>query len=303
MRPLVDPVEISVDKAVELFLQHKQHCIKASFLTGAGISKASGLPTRQDLWKVFNRQDAVSVEGVKRDPTYLWKVIEEFYKVPLSVKRNHATVPPGVHCNDAHIAIDNITRLINVNAIITQNVDGLHQRAFEAQHGGHRALRFKKLIPPTKILEMHGNMDSLYCPKCGATDPRHTALSILLYKQSLRAGTADHDEVLTCRTCKKGTLVPHVVLFGERVGLDVHAEALGSLMNSTCVIAAGTALDVAPAGPLLSLFHGDIFDFNIAPPQSGLVNYWIKGEAEIMLRAFARGIFEETYHIRDRVAF
>ena len=241
------------------------------FITGSGISKAAGLPTRQDLWKKFSRSDAVSAAGVQSNPEYMWQVIREMYSSALEKSCDvFDRIPPTA----AHKAIYNLARLLPVSAIITQNVDGLHQLA-----RGHSFLR----PVDVPVLELHGTMSRLTCSSCGQQHPSATALSALR-----------NSSVPRCRHCD-GVYVPDVVFFGERVNSDVFAECVKWISSADLVIVAGTALDVAPAATLLAAANGKVIDFNPVKPRSGLVDCWIEGDAEQTLPQFARKVLEAAY--------
>lgn len=270
-----DVIEVSIDSAADIILRNGP----ITFFTGAGISKASGLPTRQDLWEYFNRQNAVSIDGAVNNPRYIWEVIQEFYKDPVAKGRNY------LYPNDAHIAINNMCAMLNVNGIVTQNVDNLHQMAmFKGHNPGRRH-------NTSRILELHGTMDTLYCVKCGKKDFRSALDAVFFMKEPIsRKG-----KLPNCRECERGILLPNVVLFGERVPLHVYTESLHLLAHSECVIVSGTALDVAPAAALVSLSPGVVIDFNTSEPQSGLVDYWVRGEAEHTLKELVQVLVEKSY--------
>ncbi len=113
-------------------------------LTGAGLSAASGLETRKQLWQRFTRDEAVSAVRFHDDPTTLWTVIRAFW----------GEVDPT-----PNVAHQVLARLPGLTSIITQNVDGLHQAA-----GGQ--------VP---VLELHGSLLRTHCIVCtkpGAPAPR-----------------------------------------------------------------------------------------------------------------------------------
>jgi NAD-dependent deacetylase len=178
-------------------------------LTGAGLSVGSGLLTRKELWQRFDRDDAVTATGFARDPRALWTVVRAFL--------GDADPTPSA----AHLAL---ARMRGLGAIITQNVDGLHQAAQRAV--GNTA----------PVIELHGALDRVRCHDCGR---RHPEGSRALAQRSLPA-----------RCSCGGALRPDVVLFGERVdaGRLRHAEALSARCDLLLVI--GTAADVAPAAAL-----------------------------------------------------
>lgn len=108
-------------------------------LTGAGLSAASGLRTRKELWREFDRDGAVSIWRFREDPHALWEVVRDFLG------------PGGQGPNAAHLALAALPLL----GVVTQNVDGLHQAA------GTRC----------PVVELHGSLAATRCDGCGARGP------------------------------------------------------------------------------------------------------------------------------------
>jgi NAD-dependent deacetylase len=108
-------------------------------LTGAGVSKESGIPTFRDaqagLWAKYDPQQLASPQGFKNDPELVW----QWYDMR---RQNLAQVQP----NGAHIAIAALEKEFPNFAVFTQNVDGLHQRAGSKE-----------------VFELHGNITTFYC--------------------------------------------------------------------------------------------------------------------------------------------
>ena len=185
-------------------------------LTGSGISVGSGLATRQDLWRRWDRDAAVSVFRFREAPDVLWEVIADF-------------LGEGPHLPDAgHLALAACPGLVG---IVTQNVDGLHQEAHQRVHGG--------LVPMAPVIELHGTLLETRCHLCD-TRPGRTAASYL--------GAAS-PRPPRCGHCD-GPLRPDVVLFGERVAPERMGQALGLVQQCDALLVVGTAMDVAPASEL-----------------------------------------------------
>jgi len=266
------------------------------FLTGAGLSKASGLPTRQDMWSEMSKTAAVSVSGVKEDSSRLWGAIRSFYEDFLGRTRYQYTKPMP---NCGHDAISHISQLINVSSVITQNVDGLHEASMKGKTGVIRSC-------DTTVLPIHGNLDDLYCPQCGREETNWTALS------ACAAGKdAAGFRVPTCRFCgdksskrrlteptplSESVLLPRVVLFGERVDTAMYAQCAYEVANADAVVVVGTALDVAPAAVLVSLIDRSVpvIDFNTSATKSGLTNYWVPGESHKTLWGLLQALLESS---------
>jgi NAD-dependent deacetylase len=124
-------------------------------LTGAGISRASGLETRKELWQRFVRDDAVSAVCFRKSPHVLWQVVRDFWG-----DGDHAP-------NAAHLGLACLPAL---RCVVTQNVDSLHQRA---------AATVGRNI---ETLELHGTLARTLCVACGR---EHGAAPVLAASHSL----------------------------------------------------------------------------------------------------------------------
>ncbi len=126
--------------------------------------------------------------------------------------------------NQAHLALAKLEKRGNLQAIITQNIDGLHRQA-----GSQR------------VLELHGSVQRNYCMTCG------TSFSLEYILQSEQA-------VPTCDQCG-GVVKPDVVLYQEALPEDVLEEALTRVSEADVLIVAGTSLKVYPAAALLQFYN------------------------------------------------
>lgn len=126
--------------------------------------------------------------------------------------------------NQAHLALAKLEKRGNLQAIITQNIDGLHRQA-----GSQR------------VLELHGSVQRNYCMTCG------TSFSLEYILQSEQA-------VPTCDQCR-GVVKPDVVLYQEALPEDVLEEALTRVSEADVLIVAGTSLKVYPAAALLQFYN------------------------------------------------
>ncbi len=177
-------------------------------LTGAGISKESGLDTFRDadgLWSKVRIEDVATPEAFERDPAR----VHAFYNARRRGLRNSNVQP-----NAAHRALAVLEqRWPGEFLLVTQNIDDLHERA------GSR-----------NLVHMHGELLKTRCAHCGA----------------LEAGLADLSVELACARCReRGGLRPHVVWFGEMpLEMDRIYEALG---RCGLFISIGTSGNVYPA--------------------------------------------------------
>lgn len=192
-------------RLAELIRTH-QPCV---VLTGAGVSTESGIPDFRSaggIWAQYDPLDVASVEGFRRDPARVW----EFYARRLAVL---ADAEP----NDGHRALARLEELGLVSAVVTQNVDGLHQRA------GSR-----------DVLEVHGSIRGAVCLACGA-----------------RAGFERVLDLLPLPRCAcGGVLKPGVVMFGELLPVDVLERATELARGARLMLVVGSSLEVHPVAGL-----------------------------------------------------
>ncbi len=186
-------------------------------ITGSGISVGSGLKTRQQLWQQqqWNRDDCVSVWGNHKDPSALWKLIRSFLE--------DAGPSMSPQPSEAHYALAALEECGVVQAVVTQNVDGLHQAAGSKN-----------------VIELHGSLLRVTCRQCSTVSTRSCADHLL-------------QGDLNCPSCKS-VLRPDVVLFGEVVPLSIFEQAKRAVNAAEVLLVVGTACDVAPARDLIAMF-------------------------------------------------
>lgn len=184
-------------------------------LTGAGISTPSGIPDFRSptdgLWQQANPEVVASLDGFRRNPQAFGAWLR-----PLAQKIMLAQPNP------AHHALAELEKAGLVRTIITQNIDGLHQRA-----GSHR------------VLELHGHLRQATCLRCRRRTPTARLLEAFVAS----------GEVPLCRHCG-GVLKLDVVLFGETLPVDVLQEAQEEALACDLMWVAGSSLTVAPAALL-----------------------------------------------------
>lgn len=191
------------------------------FFGGAGVSTESGIKDYRSEDGIYStvKEYGISPEIILSHDFLLDKP-EIFYDFYRKYFLNGDAVP-----NAAHIAIAKFENVGKIKAIITQNVDGLHQKAGSKN-----------------VLEIHGSTDKYYCVKC---KKRFSANYVQLCD----------DVVPYCDKC--GELVrPDVTLYGERLNADIEAKALGALSEADMLIVGGTSLVVYPAALYLKYFMG-----------------------------------------------
>ncbi len=208
-----------VGRAAEL-LKHATHGVA---LTGAGVSTRSGIPDFRTpgtgLWSKVDPAQVASIDAFMRDPRayYAWR------RPLLTSLRN-------VQPNPAHRALAELEQRDVLRAIITQNIDGLHQRA------GSR-----------RVLEVHGAAHEVICLSCSQVFREDGAIWRVI----------DKGDVPYCPLCG-GLLKPNVVLFGERLPYVVLRDVEQEIAACDVILVAGSSLAVQPAcwWPEEAMRHG-----------------------------------------------
>ena len=187
------------------------------FFGGAGVSTESKIPAFRSTDGLYNQQYAYPPETILSHTFYMGRP-EEFYRF----YRNKMLFPDA-EPNRAHKALAKLEQEGRLRAVITQNIDGLHQKA------GSR-----------EVLELHGSVLRNYCTKCG----KFYGLEAVL----------ESEGVPRC-TCG-GVIKPDVVLYEE--GLDQHTlqKAVYYISNADVLIIGGTYLTVYPAAGLIDYYGG-----------------------------------------------
>ena len=229
---------------------------RAVVLTGAGVSTESGIPDFRSDAGVWSRADPMevgSIEGFRESPRRFYDFWSGFFA------GLHRPGTGEVKPSAMHVLLADLERRGKVAAVITQNVDSLHQRA-----GSQR------------VIEVHGNWERTRCTRCNRTSNWQAVLS------ETRAGA-----VPSCEACG-GMVRPDVVLFGERLGPSF-AEAEDEVRAADLFIAMGTSLEVAPVSglPHLASEHGAKFAIVNRDATS------LDGEADLIVRGELGAIARE----------
>ena len=178
-------------------------------LTGAGVSAESGIPTFRDaltgLWASYRAEDLATPSAFRRNPALVWA----WYRMRrLEIARKEP--------NPAHHALARLETLVPAFTLVTQNVDGLHERA------GSR-----------DVVELHGNIARVKCADCGAAAERFE----------------DTETIPACRSCG-GLLRPDVVWFGELLPVAGYERAERAAREADVFLSVGTSNLVEPAASL-----------------------------------------------------
>jgi NAD-dependent deacetylase len=227
--------------------------------TGAGLSAESGIPTYRGaggLWTKYDPDIYADIGQFLRDPTYYWNFFQEVRYPVISKARP----------NPAHDAIVELERRKLLSAVITQNIDGLHQMA------GSR-----------NVIELHGNTRSIACMECGR---KHTMDEVF---EKL-------PEELPPKCECGGGLRPEVVFFGEPLPVDALEDADRAVRDCDACIVIGSSLVVHPAAmlPVVAVDNGaSLSIINIDPtPLDHLADVVINESAADVLYTVVKGGFE-----------
>lgn len=191
------------------------------FFGGAGVSTESGIPDFRSEGGIFQ---AINEYGVRPEVilshTFFMQNPEVFFKY-----YKKTLLYPDAKPNDCHKALAKLEEMGKLKAVITQNIDDLHQRAGSKN-----------------VLELHGTLYKNYCMKCGKTF-------------DLDYVTAD-DGITRCDACG-GIVRPDVVLYEEGLDQETIYKSVDYISKADLLIVGGTSLNVYPAAGLLNYYRGN----------------------------------------------
>ncbi|MHA1694361.1 MAG: SIR2 family NAD-dependent protein deacylase [Candidatus Helarchaeota archaeon] len=208
-----------IDKLAELIIKSKYTVV----LTGAGISTESGIPDFRSpgtgLWESVDPIEFGSIEGFQSNQGNFFELAKKLAPVIFSAKPNKG-----------HKALAKLEKMGFIKAIITQNIDGLHQRAHSKN-----------------VIEVHGNLRDCYCMNC----KRKFDIWVLAEKFFEKG-----ELIPKCDVCG-GTLRPDVVMFGELLPEKAVNEAFKHAEKCDLLIVVGSSLVVSPINflPSKALMH------------------------------------------------
>lgn len=216
-------------------LKNARHAV---FFGGAGVSTASGIPDFRGAAGLYTVSDEpaeyfLSRECLLSEPRRFF----EFYREKM--------LYPDARPNDAHYALARLEAEGIIKAVITQNIDGLHQMA------GSR-----------NVLELHGTVARSFCDRCG--------------KAYDSDAINDISDIPRC-SCG-GVIRPDVTLYGEALPAEAFSAAEEHIAKADVLIAAGSSLTVYPAASLVADFAGEhLIIINYSPtPYDGYAEYVIR---------------------------
>ena len=188
------------------------------FFGGAGVSTESDIPDFRSTDGLYNQQYDYPPETILSHSFYIKKT-EEFYRF----YRNKMLFPDALP-NRAHKALAKLEQEGKLKAVVTQNIDGLHQKA------GSR-----------EVLELHGSVLRNYCTRCG----KFYGIDAVLGSKG----------VPKCEC--GGTIKPDVVLYEEGLDQETIRKAVYYIANADVLIIGGTSLTVYPAAGLIDYYRGN----------------------------------------------
>ena len=196
---------------------------KIVFFGGAGVSTESGLPDFRSVDGLYNQEWKYPPETIISHSFY-YKDTKEFYRFYRA-----KLLPVGIEPNPAHYKLAELEKAGKLLAVVTQNIDGLHQKAGSKN-----------------VFELHGSTLRNYCLDCHA-----------FYDETIILESENAPDTLPhCPKCG-GLIKPDVVLYEEGLDQDVISGAVNVISQADTLIIGGTSLTVYPAAGLINYFHGD----------------------------------------------
>ena len=206
-----------MSERVDLLEQWIKESDNVVFFGGAGVSTESGIPDFRSVDGLYNQQYDYPPETIISHSFYR-KNPEEFYRF-----YKNKMLFPDAQPNAAHKALAKLEQQGKVRAVITQNIDGLHQAAGSKE-----------------VLELHGSVHRNYCTRCG----KFFGLSDILGMNGVPR-------------CECGGIIkPDVVLYEEGLEQETLQKAVRYIQNAEILIIGGTSLTVYPAAGLIDYYRG-----------------------------------------------
>jgi len=226
-------------------------------LTGAGISVESGIPDFRSaggLWERYDIMEYASISAFRNDPEKVWQMLKEM-----------GAVVERAHPNPAHRGLGRLQQMGLLYAIITQNVDNLHQE------GG-----------ATRVIEYHGNFKTLSCLWC-----------------KRRYSLKDVEGQMPPRCICGHILKPDVIFFGEAIPPDALHESNKLASSCGALLVIGTSAQVSPANTIpeiASRAGAKIIEINLQPTilTSSVTDIFLQGKAGELVP----GIVDEVEKLR-----
>ena len=217
--PITDAAK-AAEALARLFDEHEH----AVFFGGAGVSTASGIPDFRSADGLYHQHFAYPPEAMLSHSFYREHPAEffRFYRERM--------IALGAAPNTCHVKLAELERAGKLDAVVTQNIDGLHQAA-----GSKR------------VWELHGSVHRNNCQACGA---------VYSAEQMVSRELEDAEGIPRCAACG-GAIKPDVVLYEEPLDQAVIEGAVRAIAQADLLIIGGTSLVVYPAAGLTRYFQGD----------------------------------------------
>lgn len=242
-----------MDDKIQLFKKLVDESNNIVFFGGAGVSTESGIPDFRSKDGLYNQQYDYSPEIILSH-TFFIRNTDEFYRFYKS-KMNCLNYEPNI----THIKLAELESKGKLKAVITQNIDGLHQRAGSKN-----------------VYELHGSVLRNYCMDCNK-----------FY---------DAQYVFNCNGIPRcicgGIIKPDVVLYEEGLNQDILSNSVKAIENADMLIVGGTSLTVQPAASLINYFKGK----NLILLNKDATQYDYK--ADLVINDGLGRVFSEIQYVR-----
>ncbi len=207
-----------MDEQVKQFAEWMKEYGDVVFFGGAGVSTESKIPDFRSVDGLYNQSYSVPPETIL-SATYFYAHTDEFYRF-----YRDKMIFQDAEPNPAHTSLARLEQMGIVKAVITQNIDGLHQKAGSKE-----------------VLELHGSVHRNYCMKCRA----FYGLDAIINSTG----------VPKCEKCG-GTIKPDVVLYEEGLDSYILDRSVAHIRRAKVLVIGGTSLAVYPAAGLINYFRG-----------------------------------------------
>lgn len=220
MAHIIDDPDIAARELKAMF----ESCQHAVFFGGAGVSTASGIPDFRSADGLYHQKFVYPPETMLSHTFYCAHTAEfyEFYRERM--------IALGAKPNQAHRKLAELEAMGKLDAVVTQNIDGLHQAAGSS-----------------RVWELHGSVHRNVCQDCGAV---YDAAWIM---------AREHEDARGCPVCPAcgGPIKPDVVLYEEPLNEAVIEGAVRAIAGADLLVIGGTSLVVYPAASFINYFAGD----------------------------------------------
>lgn len=224
---------------------------KTIALTGAGVSTESGIPdfrSKGGLWSRFDPMEYGTLGAFRRDPVMVWEMLKELLLV-VDARPNRG------HKIMARMEEDGF-----LHGIITQNIDGLHQKAGSST-----------------VVEFHGSLDFFSCLACGASYHLEEIRSMKLPPR-----------------CSCGEILkPDVVFFDENIPPAAIKNTEEFINGADVLIVAGTSCQIAPASSIpfqVKQLGGVVIEINLEPALGGMADFSLEGKFTVSMTRMAAAL-------------